>query len=158
MSGQDISSQFGSSQIKKRQVKSSWDRSNQVMTDLKFFDSKFFGWKIFWPQHFFWLKVYGCKIFWAKNLFLTQNALENGVWLWRWPNLSYYNIISYYNFRTFSDGNFKNFKTNQFQNQLLHFKIKVILVRLYYYIFENNLNKMEYILNKISNIPWDPLL
>ena len=32
---------------------------------------------------------FGIKTFWDLKSFWTQDALENGVWLWRWPNLFY---------------------------------------------------------------------
>ena len=56
--------------------------TRQVKLELVKSDPRFFLTQNIWTQKFlepkFCLEL---KLFWA------QNALENGVWLWRWPNL-----------------------------------------------------------------------
>ena len=43
----------------------------------------------------------GPKIFLELKSFWTQNALENGVWLWRWPNLFCLYVCNNLYFKTF---------------------------------------------------------
>ena len=69
--GQVRSSQFGSSPIMSGQVKSSWESLSQTGQVEN----------VLYP-----------KIFWT-NIFSDQNALENGVWLWRLPNLLFCDVL-----------------------------------------------------------------
>ena len=41
----------------------------------------------FWPKTFFWPKIFMYQTFIWSQIFWTQNAPENRVLLWGWPNL-----------------------------------------------------------------------
>ena len=109
---QDKSTQDRSSQDRSSQDSLSQDRSRQeIWLDPNFMDLTFLNQSFFWPQKFSDQDVFGPKIF-LEQTFLSQifvmmqknldsrfqskmvfwcntdlYALENGVWLWRWPNL-----------------------------------------------------------------------
>ena len=110
-----------SSQFRSSQNKSCWGRSNQVMTgqsklglvqldrsmvkmenfpDFYFWTQHFFGGKfflakkLFWPKNFLEVNFFGPKNVFTPKSFWTQNALEIGVWLWSWPILFLFILMS----------------------------------------------------------------
>ena len=71
--------QIRTSQVNLDQVKLSQDMSSWTKND--------FGPGIFWTKFFSDKKLFWASMFFRSKLFWTQNALENGFWLWHWPNL-----------------------------------------------------------------------
>ena len=71
--------------------------------DLKLFQTKHFFTLIFYSNYFdqifFWAKLFfDPNLFWTKcffqtRVFLIQNAVESGVWLWHWLSLLSFIII-----------------------------------------------------------------